>query len=426
MRDEQGWFRDLSCKHEGASHAVQQTDLRCPLAYILLMPLTGEELQRYARHLALPGVGRDGQERLHAASVLIVGLGGLGSPAALYLAAAGVGRLGLLDHDRVAVHNLQRQILHDTASVGSPKSASARTRVEALNPHVQVDTWQVALHQGNARGIIRDYDVVIDGTDAFSTRYLVNDACVLERRPLVQASVHRFEGQLSVFATADGPCYRCLHPEPPPVGSVPNCAEGGVLGVLPGLLGVLQATEALKLILGIGETLAGRLMVVDALGMRVQEVRVPRDPQCAWCATRERTELLDDYAAFCGEVTAVPEAPPRATTPAADTDTPRAISPKELSVRLARGDGVLLLDVREEWELRIASIDGARLVPMNQIPAARASLLDAPEIAVLCHHGSRSAMVCEYLRAAGHARVMNVAGGIDRWSAEVDPSVPRY
>jgi adenylyltransferase/sulfurtransferase len=387
------------------------------------MPLSGDELQRYARHLALPRVGREGQERLRAASVLIVGLGGLGSPAALYLAAAGIGRLGLVDHDAVAVHNLQRQILHDTAAVGRAKTDSARARLEALNPHVRLDTWHLAITRDNARGIIADHDVVIDGTDSFATRYLVNDACVLERKPLVQASVHRFEGQLSVYATADGPCYRCLHPEPPPPGSVPNCAEGGVLGVLPGLLGVLQATEALKLVLGIGEPLAGRLLVVDALTMRFESVEAPRDPACAWCATRERTELLADYAAFCGD------APPVAGTAAAapaDAEAPRDIAPAALATRLARGEAVLLLDVREEWEVRVASIDGARVVPMARVPAERASLPQDREIAVLCHHGTRSAMVAEYLRASGHPRVMNVSGGIDRWSVEVDPSVPRY
>ncbi len=383
------------------------------------MPLSGDELQRYARHLALPHVGREGQERLRAASVLIVGLGGLGSPAALYLAAAGVGRLGLLDHDRVAVHNLQRQIIHDTASIGTGKAESAQRRIDGLNPHVQIDTWQVELRRENARGIVRDYDLVIDGTDSFATRYLVNDACVLERRPLIQASVHRFEGQLSVFATADGPCYRCLHPEPPPAGSVPSCAEGGVLGVLPGLLGVLQATEALKLLLGIGDALIGRLLVVDALAMRFQEVRVAREGTCEWCATRVRRELLEDYAAFCGE------GPPAAVTAPA-IESPREITPADLATRLARGDRLVLLDVREDWEVRIASIDGARVVPMNQIPAARDGLLGETEIAVLCHHGSRSAMVCEYLRASGHTRVMNVIGGIDRWSVEVDRSVPRY
>jgi molybdopterin/thiamine biosynthesis adenylyltransferase/rhodanese-related sulfurtransferase len=376
------------------------------------VPLSRDDRQRYARHLTLPQVGEAGQERLRAASALIIGLGGLGSPAALYLAAAGVGRLGLLDHDRVAVHNLQRQILHDTASVGSHKTASARARLEGLNPGVALDTWEVALTRDNARGIIADYDVIVDGTDAFATRYLVNDACVLEGKPLVQASVHRFEGQVSVFATADGPCYRCVHPEPPPPGSVPNCAEGGVLGVLPGLLGTLQATEALKLMLGIGDGLVGRLLVVDALAMRFHEVGISRDPDCAWCATRTARELLPDYAAFCGEL------PPLA-------DDARDIEPRALRARLAAGD-VLLVDVREDWELATASVAGARHIPMAMIPAQHATLPRDRTIAVLCHHGTRSAMVADYLRAAGFPRVLNVRGGIDRWSAEVDPAVARY
>lgn len=377
------------------------------------MSLTREERQRYARHLTLPQVGEAGQVRLRDASVLLIGLGGLGSPAALYLVAAGVGHLGLLDHDDVAVHNLQRQVLHDTPAIGTPKTASARARLEALNPLVRLDTWHVALTRENARGIIADYDVVIDGTDTFASRYLINDACVLERRPLVQASVHRFEGQLSVFATPDGPCYRCVHPEPPPPGSVPNCAEGGVLGVLPGLLGTMQATEALKLILGIGTTLAGRVLVVDALTMRFREVAVDRDPTCAWCATRTQAQLLDDYAAFCGESTATPDA------------AVREIGPRALSVRLVRGD-ILVVDVREEWEVATAAVEGARHIPMALIPAQQALLPRDREIAVLCHHGMRSAMVADYLRAAGHTRVLNITGGIDRWSVEVDPSVPRY
>lgn len=375
------------------------------------MPLSREDRQRYARHLTLPQVGEAGQERLAEASVLLIGLGGLGSPAALYLAAAGVGRIGLLDHDQVAIHNLQRQVLHDTASVGQTKTASARARLEALNPGVRLDTWQLALTRENARGIIADYDVIVDGTDSFSTRYLVNDACVLERKPLVQASVHRFEGQLSVFAAPDGPCYRCVHPEPPPAGSVPSCAEGGVLGVLPGLLGTLQATEALKLLLGVGTPLVGRLLVVDALGMRFEEIGVERDPGCAWCATRTATDLLDDYAAFCGESPSVPDA--------------RDISPKELQTALVRGE-LLLVDVREDWEVATAAIDGAQHIAMALIPARHRTLPRDRPIAVLCHHGMRSAMVADYLRAAGFPRVLNVSGGIDRWSAEVDPSVPRY
>ncbi len=377
------------------------------------MSLTPDDRQRYARHLTLPQVGESGQSRLRDASVLIVGLGGLGSPAALYLAAAGVGRLGLVDHDDVAVHNLQRQILHDTDAIGRPKTESARARIEGLNPLVTLDTWQVALTRDNARGIVADYDVVLDGTDTFTTRYLLNDACVLEGRPLVQASVHRFEGQLSVYGVGDGPCYRCVHPEPPPAGSVPSCAEGGVLGVLPGLLGTMQATEALKLILGIGAPLQGRLLVVDALTMRFREVGIERNPTCAWCATRTARELLPDYAAFCGE------------GPAAGAPSAREIAPRALQARLAAGD-LLLIDVREDWEVATAAIPGARHIPMSLIPAQQALLPRDREIAVLCHHGMRSAMVADYLRSAGHPRVLNVSGGIDRWSVEVDPQVRRY
>lgn len=395
------------------------------------MSLTGDELQRYARHLVLPQVGREGQERLRASSALIVGLGGLGSPAALYLAAAGIGRLGLLDHDTVAVHNLQRQVLHDTASVGRDKTASARDRLEALNPHVRLDTWNVTLTRDNARGIISDYDMVLDGTDSFATRYLVNDACVLERRPNIHASIHRFEGQLSVFGMEGGPCYRCLHPEPPPAGSVPNCAEGGVLGVLPGLMGMLQATEALKLALGIGAPMRGRLLVVETLGMRFREIAVERDPGCAWCATRERTQLLTDYAAFCGEGSAAnahANADAHASAPAADADdaNAREIAPAALSVRLARGDDLFVLDVREPWEHEIAQIGGATLMPMQTVPAQHGTLPRDRTVVVYCHHGQRSAMVADYLRAAGFPRVLNLGGGIDRWSVDVDPSVARY
>jgi molybdopterin/thiamine biosynthesis adenylyltransferase/rhodanese-related sulfurtransferase len=387
------------------------------------MPIAADELQRYARHLALPHVGEQGQSRLRNASVLIIGLGGLGSPAALYLAAAGVGRLGLLDHDTVALHNLQRQILHGTADVGRAKTESARARLEALNPHVALDTWQLVLTRENARGIVADYDVVIDGTDRFATRYLVNDACVLERKPLVQASVHRFEGQLSVFSTADGPCYRCLHPEPPPAGSVPSCEEGGVLGVLPGLLGTLQATEAIKLILGIGEPLVGRLLVIDALSMRMREMRFARDRACAWCGTRAARELLNDYAAFCGET---PETEVNVGTKDSNSQTPLSIAPADVAARLARADGVVLLDVREQWEVDAAPIPGARHLPMGQVPKAHDSLPRDRDIAVICHHGSRSAMVADYLRTLGFTRVMNVMGGSDRWSVEADPTVPRY
>lgn len=391
------------------------------------MPLSAEELQRYARHLVLPHVGREGQERLRSASALIIGLGGLGSPAALYLAAAGVGRLGLVDFDTVAVHNLQRQVIHDTAGIGRAKTASARDRLEALNPHVAVDTWETWLTRDNARGIISDYDVILDGTDSFATRYLVNDACVLERKPNVHASIHRFEGQLTVFGTAEGPCYRCVHPEPPPAGSVPNCAEGGVLGVLPGLLGTLQATEAIKLMLGIGAPMIGRLLLVDTLTMRFREIAVDRDTGCAWCATRSETELLEDYEAFCGvsPAGAAGAGGGVASAAAMDPDA-REIDPGELSVRLARGEPLFVLDVREEWEHGIGHLDGATLLPMQRVPADHGSLPRDRTLVVYCHHGMRSAMVADYLRAAGFPRVLNLTGGIDRWSTEVDPSVPRY
>lgn len=394
------------------------------------MPLSADELQRYARHVVLPRVGVDGQERLRASSALIIGLGGLGSPAALYLAAAGVGRLGLLDADTVAVHNLQRQVIHDTTSVGLAKTQSARTRVEALNPHVRVETWQTMLTRDNARGIVSDYDIVLDGTDSFATRYLINDACVLEQRPLVQASVHRFEGQLSVFATATGPCYRCLHPVPPPAGSVPNCAEGGVLGVLPGLLGTLQATEALKHLVGIGTGMAGRLLLVDVLTMQFHDVRVDRDPTCAWCATRTATSLLDDYAAFCGEAPAAATAVATAVATAAAGPASPAIAteikPTALSLRLGRGDAIRVIDVREPWEHQIAHLEHATLVPMQTIPTAHQAWDRHAEYVVYCHHGMRSGMVADYLRAAGFTRVLNLEGGIERWSVEVDPSVARY
>lgn len=411
------------------------------------MALSATELQRYARHLVLPQVGQEGQERLRAASVLIVGLGGLGSPAALYLAAAGVGRIGLLDDDVVAVHNLQRQVVHDTTRLGEPKVASARARIEALNPHVRVETWETRLQSHNARGIIGDYEVVLDGTDSFATRYLVNDACILERRPNVHASVHRFEGQLSVFAAGGAPCYRCIHPEPPPAGSVPDCAEGGVLGVLPGILGTMQAAEALKLILGIGSPMTGRLLVFDALGTRFHEMAIEGDPTCAWCGTRTATTLLEDYAAFCGtgeigrtsgresermnggasESDAEPRTEPK-TSPmmrAAMEGAETSITPTALVPRLARGTAIVV-DVREPWERTAAPFDGAIAVPMSEIPARHGELPRDRDVVVLCHHGQRSAMVAEYLRAAGFPRVLNLTGGIERWSIEVDPSVPRY
>lgn len=384
--------------------------------------LTPPELARYARHLVLPGVGVEGQQRLKAARVLVVGAGGLGSPVAMYLAAAGVGTLGIVDDDRVDASNLQRQLLHGTADVGRPKVDSAADRLRDVNPHVAVERHPVRLTSANAMDIVPRYDVVVDGSDNFPTRYLVNDACVLAGVPNVWGSVFRFEGQASVFAAADGPCYRCIFPEPPAPGTVPSCEAGGVFGVLPGLVGTVQAAQVLALLLGgdalDAEPLVGRLLVVDALRMRFQRIALERDPQCPACGTRTIT-ALQDYEAFCG------------VTPPADADPHGAdalpeMTPRELAARLARGDALALLDVREPWEHQVAQLPGARLVPMRTVPVAAATLDRDHEWVVACHHGVRSAAVGEWLRAHGFRRVWNLAGGIDRWSAEVDASVPRY
>jgi sulfur-carrier protein adenylyltransferase/sulfurtransferase len=378
--------------------------------------LTAAELQRYSRHLTLPSVGPDGQRKLKGAKVLIIGAGGLGSPTALYLAAAGVGTLGLVDHDVVDVTNLQRQVLHGTRDIGRPKLDSARDRLRDLNPLVTVETHNAWLTSANALDIIGAYDIVIDGTDNFATRYLTNDACVLLGKPLIYGSVFQFDGQVSVFATDDGPCYRCLYPEPPPPGMVPNCAEGGVFGVLPGLIGTMQATETLKLILGLGDSLAGRLLLVDAMSMQFQTIHISRDPLCPACGTRTITELID-YDAFCG-------------TPALhDTFTDVAaseISPAELALRIQRGDDFDLIDVREPYEAQIASISGARLIPLATLPSAFASLEPARDIVVMCKSGKRGAEAARSLQQAGFLRVSNLSGGILRWSRDVDPLVPTY
>ena len=376
--------------------------------------LSREELLRYSRHLTLPRVGIEGQRRLKAARVLVVGAGGLGSPVALYLAAAGVGTLGLVDFDAVDLTNLQRQILHGTSDIGRPKLDSARERIADINPHVRLETHETRLTSANALDILRDYDVVIDGTDNFPTRYLVNDACVLLGKPNVYGSIFRFEGQASVFGTEGGPCYRCLFREPPPPGSVPSCAEGGVFGVLPGLVGTIQASEAIKLLLGVGEILAGRLLLVDMLRLQFRTIRLQRDPECRACGTREITTLID-YEEFCGMKA-------NGAEPEDDFD----MTPRELAERLRRGDDIDVIDVREPHEWRLARIDGARLVPLGTIPSALSTLDPAREIAVLCHHGGRSARAVHFLRERGFSRARNVAGGIDRWSLEVDPGVARY
>jgi sulfur-carrier protein adenylyltransferase/sulfurtransferase len=378
-----------------------------------LPALSNAEILRYSRHLILPDVGLGGQRRLKAARVLLVGAGGLGSPLALYLAAAGVGQLGLVDFDVVDVTNLHRQVLHGTRDVGRPKLESARDRIADVNPHVELTTYETRLTSANALEIVGDYDLVVDGTDNFPTRYLVNDACVLLGKPNVYGSIFRFEGQASVFATEEGPCYRCLFPEPPPAGLVPSCAEGGVLGVLPGLVGTIQATEAVKLILGAGDPLVGRLLLIDALRMQFRTVKVRKNPACPACGTREIRELID-YEQFCG-VGAEPEGAALAE-----------LTPAELAARQARGDDLDLIDVREPHEWEIARIPGARLVPLATVPEAMSTIDSGRDAVVYCKGGTRSAKAVRQLQAAGFRRVWNLAGGITRWSDEVDPTVPKY
>ena len=376
-----------------------------------LPELTAEEVRRYGRHLVLPDVGREGQRRLKAGRILLVGAGGLGSPAALYLAAAGVGTLGLIDFDVVDLSNLQRQVLHGTSDVGRSKLDSARDRIQDVNPNVAVDTYEMRLTRANALDILGDYDVIVDGTDNFATRYLTNDACVLLGKPNVYGSIFRFEGQASVFATDAGPCYRCLYPEPPPPGLVPSCAEGGVLGVLPGIVGTIQATEALKLLLGVGEPLIGRLLLIDALATQFRTVRLERDPACPACGTREVQELID-YDQFCGS--------------SPTTAVAQEMTPLELSQRLANHEAIDVIDVREPHEWQIARLPGARLIPLGTLPQAIESIDRDRDIVVHCHHGIRSAHAAALLRESGFTRVWNLAGGIDRWSEEIDPRVPKY
>lgn len=377
--------------------------------------LTNEEVLRYSRHLIMPEVGRAGQERLKAARVLCVGTGGLGSPVALYLAAAGVGTLGVVDFDVVDSTNLQRQIIHTTADVGRPKVQSATEKIAAINPFVKVERYETKLTSANALEIVREFDIVADGTDNFPTRYLVNDACVLTGKLNVYASIFRFEGQASVFAAENGPCYRCLYPEPPPPGMVPSCAEGGVLGILPGLLGVMQATEVIKLILGSGEPLIGRLLLVDALSMRFRELAIKKDPECPVCGVNATVKALIDYDQFCGvgrenavETAKVPE-----------------IEPEELKRRLDSGEDILVLDVREPHEYEICNL-GARLIPLGQLAERVGELDPTLEIVAHCKGGVRSAKAVELLRNLGFHRVSSLAGGILRWSEKVDSSIPKY
>ena len=388
--------------------------------------LSSEELQRYSRHLSLPEFGKEGQEKLKNSSVLLVGAGGLGSPAATYLAAAGVGRIGLVDFDTVEASNLQRQILYGTSDVGRPKLEAAAERLQDLNPHVEVERHEVRLTSDNALGIIDDYDVVADGTDNFPTRYLVNDACVMTGTPNVYASIFRFEGQVSVFATEDGPCYRCLYEEPPPPGLVPSCAEGGVLGILPGFIGTLQATEVIKLLTGIGEPLVGRLLMVDALEMNFRTVNVPTNPDCPVCGEDPSVTELIDYEAFCGIPQDDGSANGSPDDVSADAPVPE-ISVHDLKQRRDAGDAPFVLDVREPYEAEIASIDADQLIPVDQLAERLDELEAAPdeEIVVHCRSGSRSAKATKLLRAKGYD-ASNLAGGVLAWSDDIDPDVPQY
>jgi adenylyltransferase/sulfurtransferase len=378
--------------------------------------LSNEEISRYSRHLILPEVGMAGQKKLKAASVLIIGAGGLGSPLAMYLAAAGVGRLGLVDFDVVDASNLQRQVIHNTRAVGRPKLASAKEYILSINPHVQVDTYETRFTSENAFEIAAGYDIVIDGTDNFPTRYLVNDVCVLLEKPNVYGSIFRFDGQASVFWSKKGPCYRCLYPEPPPPGLVPSCAEGGVLGVLPGIIGCIQANEAIKIILGKGDLLIGRLLLFDALGMKFRELKLRRDPKCPVCGEQPTIHELIDYEQFCG-------------VPVVEEDGRRInsfdITAKQLAGKLA-GEPLFLLDVREPEEYQICFIPGATLIPLKQLPERLIEIDGSREIVAYCRTGKRSAQAVELLRKAGYTSAKNLAGGIHAWADEVDPSVPKY
>jgi adenylyltransferase/sulfurtransferase len=378
-----------------------------------LTPLSHEELLRYSRHLTLPDVGLDGQAKLKDARVVLIGAGGLGSPAAMYLAAAGVGTLALVDFDVVDRSNLQRQILHGTSAIGTPKIDSARARLRDLNPDVRIETFGQKLTSDNALAILRDFDVVVDGSDNFPTRYLVNDACVLLGKPNVYGSVFRFDGQVSVFYAKEGPCYRCLYAEPPPPELVPSCADGGVLGVLPGIIGSLQALEAIKLIVGFGESLIGRLALFDGRRMQFRELALQKDPDCPICGARPTVTALIDYEAFCG-------------AGGSGLGVGAEITALELERERARRPELVLVDVREPREAEIAHIAGARLIPLRELPERLAELSGHGDIVTMCHHGLRSLKAREILKGAGFANVRSLAGGIDAWSREVDSDVPRY
>jgi len=376
--------------------------------------LNNDEILRYSRHLIMPEVGMEGQLKLKQAKVLCVGAGGLGSPLALYLVAAGVGTLGIVDFDVVDFTNLQRQIIHTTENVGRKKLDSAAETLHAINNNVEIRKFETRLTSANAMELFRDFDVIVDGTDNFPTRYLVNDACVLSGKPNVYGSIFRFEGQASVFATERGPCYRCLYPEPPPPGLVPSCAEGGVLGILPGLVGVIQATETIKLILGSGEPLVGRLLLIDALAMRFRELKLRKNPDCPVCGQHPTVKELIDYNQFCGI---------RGEESAAATMAD--MTPEELKRRLDAGEDLFVLDVREPHEYQICNL-GGYLIPLNDLPKRISELDSSREIVVHCKMGGRSAKAVEFLNKSGFHKVHNLAGGINAWAERVDPKLPKY
>ena len=392
----------------GGSSGVQPSEVG--------IELEKDEILRYSRHLIMPEVALEGQKKLKAARVLCVGAGGLGSPLALYLAAAGVGRMGIVDFDVVDFTNLQRQIIHSTSNVGRSKLESARERIGEVNPYVQVEGYETALTSENAFEILADYDIVVDGTDNFQTRYLVNDACVLLGKPNVYGSIFRFEGQATVFFPKEGPCYRCLYPEPPPPGLVPSCAEGGVLGVLPGVIGVIQAIETVKLILGKGDSLIGRLLLFDALKMKFRELKLRKNPDCPICGPNRTIHELIDYDEFCGVT------PHQEVSLGSEFE----ITPTDLKAKIDKGDEFTLVDVREPEEFAICRIPGSRLIPRATLPERLHELSTAEEIVVHCKSGVRSGMAVEFLKQAGYRRVKNLVGGILRWSDDVDPTVPKY
>ena len=404
---------------------VKRRRIRCPsyrASQVVIVAeevaLSKDEILRYSRHLIMPEVGMDGQLKLKKASVLLVGAGGLGAPLALYLAAAGVGRIGLVDFDVVDFTNLQRQVIHGTKDVGKKKLDSAFETMADINPYVKLDRHETALSSENAMEIFKDYDIIVDGTDNFPTRYLVNDACVILNKPNVYGSIFRFEGQATVFAYEGGPCYRCLYPEPPPPGLVPSCAEGGVLGILPGTIGLIQATETVKLILGIGQPLVGRLLLYDALGMKFRELKLRKNPECPVCGDHRTVTKLIDYVEFCG----VPhqEAPPEPAAASGD------IEPTEVKVMLDRGDKFTLVDVREPHEFQICRIPGSVLIPLGELQKRLAELDPNSEIVAHCKSGARSGKAVDFLKQQGYKKARNMKGGILAWSDKVDPTVPKY